>query len=164
MKPDFSQYTYFELMEALESVDRDAYPERVTEIRNELEHVAARFPYVKVPSDSIEKMGDHHGIWHKLTHFVTGEQTIKEYGNIEAYISRSGEISFSSHATTAALVDDRGHVKFVLHGHHNDQEIGMQIKMGPAGVKKLRDVLTHVIEDMERVEHMVEEEQQQQQK
>lgn len=37
MTPDYSTYTITELHEALERIDRDAFPERVTEIQQRLE-------------------------------------------------------------------------------------------------------------------------------
>ena len=43
MEPDYSNYTTAELLEALDSIDQDLYPQRVKQIRQQLAHLSYEF-------------------------------------------------------------------------------------------------------------------------
>jgi len=161
MKPDYSKYTYFELLDSLESIDREAFPERIEEINNELINVVEkmkalgfRLPFFGIPSDGFlkdEKQPTN--LWDKLkSAFSSSDKPIKIYGNFDASISGDDRGNYYLTAVAAYMIEEKGSLNLVLRGQYEDSENEFEevsrIKLNASNITRLRHLLEVAEEDI----------------
>lgn len=154
MKPDYTKYTYLELLDALNCIDRKLYPERVKDINDELvnivekmKNVGFRFPFHGIPSQGFLDGGERpKNLWQKIKSiFNFSDKPIKVYGNIDASISEGANGSFSLTSVAAYMIEDKGFLSLILRGefHHNDRETHevARIKIDASNITRLKKLL-----------------------
>jgi hypothetical protein len=154
MTPDFSKYTYFELLDALNSIDREKHPERVKEINEELinivekmENVGFRLPFHGIPAVEFIKEELPKGLWHKIKSvFNFSDKPLKVYGNIDASISEGESGRYNLTSVAAYMIEDKGFLNLVLRGqfYDNSREVHEEarIKINASNIARLKEMLT----------------------
>lgn len=165
MNPDFSKYTYFELLDALRSIDSEKYPEKVKEINDELvnvvekmKEVGFRFPFYGIPSEGFLGGGEHRkSFWNKLKSALgfSTDNPIKNYGNIDASISGADHGSYNFTSVAAYMVEDKGNLSLVLRGQFyntsSEAHEVARIKIDGSNISRLKDLLEVVQTDIEEI-------------
>ena len=154
MTPDYSKYTYFELLDTLNSIDREEHPERVKEINEELinivekmENVGFRLPFQGIPSAEFIKEEPPKGLWHKIKSvFTFSDKPLKAYGNIDASISEGESGRYNLTSVAAYMIEEKGFLYLVLRGQFYDNNYELheeaRIKINASNVTRLKDILT----------------------
>ena len=150
-KPDYKKYTYFQLLDSLDNIDQETYPERTEEIRSEIHYLQSRFPVAKHPTINTEI--DETGLLTKNIRkfFGINKKLVKTYGSIEAEISPSNTDIFQQQAVSAAFIIDEGEAKLQLSGDYElmDSYREVKIAIGRSGVTRLKQVLERFEQDVE---------------
>ena len=153
MKPDFSKYTYFELIDALNNIDGEEYPERVKEINEELsnivekmKNVGFRLPFHGIPSAGFLRDKPKRGLWHKLKSvFSSSDKPVKFYGNVDAGISEGEKGSYYLTSVAAYMIEEKGFLNLVLRGqyYNNSGEVHEEarIKINASNITRLKELL-----------------------
>ena len=156
MSPDFTKYTYFELLDALESIDRIAYPDRVKLIEQELELIRYKFPFLGIPTDGFRVNDETESIWKKMKEALCEDKPLKIYGNIEAEVSENNAGKFHTSSVSAYMVEEYGSLNLVLRGQYQDTlnvDSGggvARLKINASNLNRLKDLLEEVESDLIR--------------
>jgi hypothetical protein len=156
MIPDFSKYTYFELLDSLKSIDRVAYPERVELIEKELELVRHKFPFLGIPTEGFLLDENPKSFWEKIKDAFSGDKPVKVYGNIDAYVSEDPTGKFHASSVAAYLVEDYGNLNLVLRGSYQDSVYvdggsgEVRLKINASSMKRLKEVIEQVESDINK--------------
>ncbi len=158
MEPDYSKYTYFELLDVLENVDSEKYPERVDRLRKELkvelvninesiQKLGLRMPLIGIPSDDFLKEEEQPKTFlQKLTSvFDDSEKPVKTYGNIDASISGKEAGKYHYEGVSAYMVEEDGALNLVLRGEYfhviSDTLEVARIKVNASNISRLMCLL-----------------------
>ena len=143
MKPDFTQYTYFELLDALKNIDRETYPDRVDVIRKELDSIKNRFPFLGAPSDGFHKEDDSKSFLDKVFSVFSKDKPIKHYGGVDAYVSDFPAGKLHASSVSAYMIEDDEMLHFILRGYYQDGDGSSEVrlKLNAAGLKRLKEVV-----------------------
>ncbi|MFT4925708.1 MAG: hypothetical protein ACI8WB_001803 [Phenylobacterium sp.] len=145
--PDYSQYTFFELTDALEHINQQKYPERTQLILAELALLEARFPCIRVPVNGLIEKKPPDGLWQKFKAFFEEDTSAKTYGHIEAEIRKKHaepeeEPYFPISIISAVLEDNHGTLDFVLESEHD------AIRINAVNITRLRVILEKAEKDL----------------
>jgi len=152
MKPDFTKYTYFELIDALKNIDRNLYPESVEIIEKEIDMLRHRFPFLGTPGNEFKKDVKTKSLWDKFLTAFAEDDPVKEYGGIDAYVSAypSGKLHASS--VSAYMIEENGLLYLVLRGYYGEGESheAVRLKVNATGLKRLKEVIEQAEFDIRR--------------
>ncbi len=156
MTPDFSKYTYFELLDSLENVDRLSYPERAEVIEKELERISHRLPFLGIPTDDFQVDEKPKSFWAKIKDMFSGDKPVKIYGNIDAYVTEGPTGNFHASSVAAYLVEDYGKLNLVFRGSYQDStnvDRGggeVRLKINASSLERLKAIIEQVESDINR--------------
>ncbi len=149
------------VLDCLNTIDRESYPERVEDIKKELENIVEKmdqlgliFPFYGIPSDGfLEQKKGPKSLWEKVkSAFSCTDKPIKIYGNVDASISGGVMSNYSFSSVSAYLIEEGGMLKFVLRGESSDRNNDYidvaRIKVDASNVGRLRDLLERVEADI----------------
>lgn len=166
MKPDYSKYTYFELLDALKNIDSEKHPQRAEQIRSGLKielvnlnekinELGLRFPSLGIPSDDFIKEERPKTFWGKLkTAFSFSDKPIKIYGDIEASISENASGKYHLTTVAAYLTEEDGVLNLVLRGEQYggidpDNLNVSRIKICASNIGRLKELIMQVEADIQ---------------
>lgn len=154
-KPDYKKYTYFQLLDCLEQVDRELYPDRFQEILTEIQYIQSRFPSVKYPKlySEEDKENPISSFFKKL--LGVDNKKIKTYGSIEAALCSS---ICSNHQNSIAvdLLLENHEAKLKIYGIYDGVETQSEIGIifSRDGVSRLLDMANKFQKDMAELENL----------
>ena len=145
--PNYKKYTDFELVDALDHIDSDAYPERAKEIEDEIYYLQSRFPPAttmqKRLSESVVK--EKEGMFSKaLSYLFPGrDKVVKSYGSIQAEISPDSDNPYQNQAVSVDLVMTDEIPKIKISGSYELSESyqDVSILLNQSGVERLKALI-----------------------
>ena len=166
MNPDYSKYTYFELLDSLKNIDSDKHPERAERIRSELKHelvninkefkaLGLRFPSLGIPSDDfLIEEEQPKTLWERMKNaFSFADKPIKVYGDIDASISENSNGKYHLTTVAAYLTEEEGMLNLVLRGEQYggidpDALNVARIKICASNIGRLKELIEQVEADI----------------
>jgi hypothetical protein len=144
--PDYKKYTYFELMDALDHIDIDLFPDRVKAIKEEIYYLQSRFPPSATQMSLLEeKSKAKEGFFEKLfiNWFSNGYRLVECFGSVQAEISSTSSDAYQEQCVSASMVEKDQQYKLKISGSDSwsDSNQEVSVLLGPNGVSRLRLVL-----------------------